>query len=97
MLTCSPHLSSSGGLPGCLVELEESAAITMSVALQESSSAKALVSAQHPHMVQMVNEAFTSMLGLTEAQVIGRSLQATHGPCTDAAVYRSMMQTASIG
>eukprot|EP00291_Cryptomonas_curvata_P011824 CAMPEP_0172188440 /NCGR_PEP_ID=MMETSP1050-20130122/21931_1 /TAXON_ID=233186 /ORGANISM="Cryptomonas curvata, Strain CCAP979/52" /LENGTH=304 /DNA_ID=CAMNT_0012862947 /DNA_START=398 /DNA_END=1308 /DNA_ORIENTATION=- len=66
-------------------------------ALDDTASAKVLISSQQPYMVQMVNDQFYAMFGFTQMQVIGRSLRSIHGPRTDAALYHQMIHTACTG
>eukprot|EP00291_Cryptomonas_curvata_P027499 CAMPEP_0172211582 /NCGR_PEP_ID=MMETSP1050-20130122/36485_1 /TAXON_ID=233186 /ORGANISM="Cryptomonas curvata, Strain CCAP979/52" /LENGTH=487 /DNA_ID=CAMNT_0012892055 /DNA_START=100 /DNA_END=1559 /DNA_ORIENTATION=+ len=97
IVSCSPFLDEGGGLSGCLMLLESSEAIKITQALENNSFAKALISAEYPHMVQMVNDEFTYLFGFTPSQVMGRSLRTIHGPRTDSEVWRELLQTASIG
>ena len=97
IVSCSPFHDEGGSLTGCLMLLENSEAVTLKQALEGSSCAKALISAEYPHMVQMVNDEFTCEFGFTQSQVMGRSLRTIHGPRTDSEVWRTLLQTATTG
>ena len=97
VFTCSPFKGYSGDLQGCLIVFENSGTISLQEALQDSPSAKALISAQQPYMVQMTNESFASIFGFSQSQVLGRSLRSIHGPRTDSNLFCSMIRDACSG
>ena len=94
---CAPYHDNCGQLVGCLIALAKSAAISIQQALEECYSPKALVSADHPNVVQMINPAFTNLFGFTESQATGRTLSTIYGPSTDVPALKSLFSTASTG
>ena len=97
VISCSPFLGHAEEQIGCIMDIENSAAITIPKAISESSYAKALISAQQPCMVQLINDAFTSVFGFTSAQMVGRSLRNIQGPRADVGHFDAMTKWASTG
>ena len=97
VISCSPFLGHAGEQHGCLLELESSEARTIHEAMEESASGKALISAEQPCIVQMINDAFTSMFGFTNTQMVGRSLRIIQGPRADASQFNRLVEWASTG
>jgi PAS domain S-box-containing protein len=93
LVTCSPHRDPWGVLRGCAMMLEELSGRVSS----PSTTAMAIISAQPPHAVLTVNEAFSSIFGLCAAQVVGRTLRSVHGPRTDPARWHAMVRSACAG
>ena len=96
-VTCSPYHNAFGALVGCHILLEPSHAVSMNTALEYSPSAKVLVSAQAPYLIQAVNEEFTRVFGIGHSQAAGRSLRIIQGPRTDSSRWHALLETACSG
>jgi hypothetical protein len=73
MVSFKPY-NATGILDGCLIQIKQSIAITLQDAFQESSRSKAMISAESPYMIQMVNEQFSARMGYDRSQLLGQSL-----------------------
>ena len=70
----SPFYNHDKQVSGCLVELEHSEVVSIPQALENSPIPKALLSAQPPHAIQLINEAFASRFNLTPELVSGHPI-----------------------
>jgi PAS domain S-box-containing protein len=62
-----------------------------------SPGARVIVKNRAPFHIENVNADWTSMFGMPEASVVGRSLQVVQGPFTDSRALRQLMDLAARG
>ena len=103
-VTCTPHYDAWGVLRGCAMDMlvpesPDNAQARMECLTVENNNdfAKVLISAQHPHIVIMANQAFTDFFGFFESQVVGRSLRIIHSPSTDVGRWNALIRSACAG
>ena len=74
--TFSPFTGGGGAILGCHISFDSTEAIALAEALDDVlyPGAKAIVSAEYPHMVEIVNFQLTKMLGFSHNQSAGRGL-----------------------
>ena len=97
MATCSPYQSGDGSFLGCLLEIENSEAITLKQALADDQTAKSIVNASRPHNIETVSAQFSDLFGLNQSQVLGRTLRVIHGPHTQTQRWMALFEAASCG
>ena len=98
--TFSPFTGGDGITLGCLVSFDATEAIALAEAFDDALNPgpKAIVSAEHPHMVEMVNENLTKFLGFSHNQSAGRGLVGlVCSPRTPPARLYSLIATAAAG
>jgi hypothetical protein len=63
--------------------------------LEDSASAKVLVSVDYPRIIKKVNRQFTELFGYIPNQITGRSIRAIHGPRTNLKLWNLLLDTAA--
>ena len=100
MATCSPYQESDGMFVGCLLDIEDSEAVTLKQALaSDNPVAMAIITASRPHTIETVSAEFSELFGLNQSQVLGRTLRLIHGPAGHTQTHRwsSMLDVAARG
>jgi hypothetical protein len=93
----SVDMSGLGFETCCSLSLETPAAIVLDEVYQDSSCAWALISAEWPHCIQMVNEKFTGKFGYTAVEAAGLTLFELKPNSSDPAVWHSLLWSACEG
>ena len=73
IVSCSPT-SNAWIIVGCLVTLHPSEAITLQDAFANCSHARALVSAEAPNAIHMIDDSFLSHFARSRSEVLGQPL-----------------------
>ena len=90
IVEASPYILDSGAV-ACRLCLKPTSAITLQEAFEEVRTPRALISAERPHLVQMVNQGFNNMFHLESNQALGCPIHQILGADEDdwAALLRS--------
>ena len=79
LIACCSPFHQAGVFVGCLLNLHSSEAIPLLNAFEDCAQARALVSADSPHVIHMANDAFFGRFGCTRSEVLGRPLNLAYG------------------
>ncbi len=96
-ISCIPQYGCSGSCSCCQIILGISDAMLLSSVFEQTSCAWALVSAEWPHFVEIVNNLFNTQFGLSEYEIIGQNLHRIKPTRTESTPWRTSLTAASEG
>ena len=81
----------------CMITFETSDAILLKEAVTGKRCAQTVISAEWPHRIRFVSDAFTSAFGFSPAQTLGNNISLFRSPTTDVLGWCTVLQTAIDG
>jgi len=88
----------SEGASVCRLVMEPSDAVPVKMGLADDNGLpKVVLSAVAPHAILCTSTSFTALYGVTESQILGRTMNFMHGPLSDVRLWNSMLKNALTG
>ena len=97
LVSFSPYHDAPGAKYACLITVENSDAILLTNAFKDSNCAQALVAAEWPHQIHMVNDEFSRAFAFDPTQALGRPVSVLHNDRTDVLRWCTLLQSACEG
>lgn len=97
LITCEPHRDQPQDPNGVLLSLEPSQAIPLSAVFEPTPQAWALLQAEWPYFVDMINPVFSTQFGYSELDIVGQNLHRIKPPRVPSAALRRLLHDAASG